>query len=237
MLKPTPQVFCQCESGRVTALWILLDTFEANRGQVPIYFRIPQARLPRLGFQNQPDSFVSCSANKRSVTGEQVVEDRTESVNIRGTCKLGSVASSLFGSHVTRRTEPLHHCARNCAFSLNEPCKTEISQMRLAVCIYQNVPWLNISVQDPSLMGIGNSARQLDDEFGSTPIRHWLTLDYFIESSAFDELHTKIAGTIAFPDLMNRNDVRVVQARCRFRLETKPFDVRFGGPASEPDNL
>jgi len=64
--------------------------------------------------------------------------------------------------------------------------------MRFAICIYQNVPRLDIPMQNASLMGIGNSARQLDNEFGSTPIGHWFTLDYFVKSLAFDELHAEV---------------------------------------------
>ena len=86
-------------------------------------------------------------------------------------------------------------------------------------------------------MGIMNSARQFDNEFGCTPIRHWLALDYFIKSSPFHELHAEVAGTVALPDLMNRDDAGVVQTRCGLCLEAKPFDVRFRGPASEADDL
>src|SRR5205807_8333380 len=103
--------------------------------------------------------------------------------------------------------------------------------------IYQDVPRLNVAMQDPPLVGILNGAPQLNDEFRSTPTRHWLTLDYFIKSSAFYELHAEVAGTVAFPDLMNWDDARVVQARCGFRLRSKPFDVRFRGPPSEADDL
>jgi hypothetical protein len=63
-----------------------------------------------------------------------------------------------------------------------------------------------------------NSTRQLNDEFRRTSIRRWLTLDYFIKPSTLDECHAEVTGTIAFPDLMNRDDRRVVQTRCGLRL-------------------
>jgi hypothetical protein len=109
--------------------------------------------------------------------------------------------------------------------------------MWLAAYIYQNVPRLNISMQDPSLVRIGNSAREFDDEFDSRPIGHWLTVNYFVKSPAFDQLHAEVAGTVTFTDLMNRNDAGVVQTRCRLGLKPKPFDVRFGGPPSEADDF
>src|ERR1051326_87742 len=98
--------------------------------------------------------------------------------------------------------------------------------MRHTICVYQDVTGLNISMQDAALMCIGNSSRQLDDQFRGAPIRYGLSLGDFIKSSAFYQLHAEVAGTVAFPDLMNRDDTWVIQSRCRLRLKTKPFDVR-----------
>ena len=49
MLEPVLQIFCQRESRRVTALWILLEALQANRGKLAVYLRIQQARFARLG--------------------------------------------------------------------------------------------------------------------------------------------------------------------------------------------
>ena len=86
-------------------------------------------------------------------------------------------------------------------------------------------------------MGIMNSARQLDDELRRASIRYWLALDNFVEWSAFHELHAEVAGTVTFSDLVNRDDGRVVQARCGFRLKAKPFNVRCRSPSSEADDF
>ena len=51
VLKPAFQIFGQRESGRVTALRIFLETLQANRGKIAIYFCVPQTRWARLGFQ------------------------------------------------------------------------------------------------------------------------------------------------------------------------------------------
>ena len=109
--------------------------------------------MPRLTLQNQSNSFVGRSTNKRRMSGEHVIENRTESVNIGSACELGSVASSLFWSHVTRRAERFYHCARNGTFSLNKPCQAKIGKMRFAVCIYQDVPRLDIAMENPPLDG------------------------------------------------------------------------------------
>ena len=86
-------------------------------------------------------------------------------------------------------------------------------------------------------MSVMHSARKLDDQFHRTPIWHGLLFDDFIKSSTFHQLHAEVAGTVAFPDLMDRDDTWVVQTRCGLRLKPKPFDVRFGGPPSGADDF
>src|SRR5438067_3297214 len=48
MFQPPLEIFGQRESGRVPALWVLLETLEANGREIAIDLRIPQARLSRL---------------------------------------------------------------------------------------------------------------------------------------------------------------------------------------------
>src|SRR6476660_2300587 len=105
-----------------------------------------------------------------------MVKNGAETIYIGCSCELRVTTSCLFWRHVTRRAERFNHCARNRTFSLDKPCQAKISKMRFALCIYQDVPRLDISMQDPPLVGIMNSARKFDNEFGCTPIRHWLAL-------------------------------------------------------------
>ena len=50
-------------------------------------------------------------------------------------------------------------------FSLDESCQAEIREVRFTIGIYQDVPRLNISMQNSSLMCVMNSSRELDNEF------------------------------------------------------------------------
>ena len=52
---------------------IMLNHWYHHRGQLSVYLRIPEPRLPRFGFQDQPNSFESCSTGKRGMTGKQLV--------------------------------------------------------------------------------------------------------------------------------------------------------------------
>ena len=122
-------------------------------------------------------------------------------------------------------------------FPLDEPRQAKIGEMRFAASIDQNIPGLNISMQDPSLVGVGGSARQFDDEFRRTSIRHCLTLDCLIKALAFHKLHAEIARAVTFPNLMNWNDAGVVQTRCGLRFKAKPFNMRLRGPSPETHNF
>src|SRR5262249_14103818 len=103
VFKPSPKVFCQCQSRRIAALRIFLEALEADRCQIAIYFGIPQTRLPWLGCQKKPDSVVGCSACKRWMTGKQMIKHRAQSIDIGRAGELIVIPQRLFGCHVTRR--------------------------------------------------------------------------------------------------------------------------------------
>src|SRR5437667_10057473 len=82
--QPAFKIFSQRECGGVPAPWIFIEALQADRCKVAIYFPIPQARLPRLGVQNQSDRFVGRAGSKRRMASEQLVKDCAESIDIRG---------------------------------------------------------------------------------------------------------------------------------------------------------
>jgi hypothetical protein len=58
--------------------------------------------------------------------------------------------------------------------------------MRFAFGIEQNIPWLDVSVNDSVLVSIMNRPRQLRDHFGSLARRHRFAFSNLIESTSFD---------------------------------------------------
>ena len=92
-------------------------------------------------------------------------------------------------------------------------------------------------MQDSSLMCVMNSSRELDNEFHCASRRQRVAFDDFIQASAFDQLHAEIARTVAFSDLMNRHNARMIQTRRGFGLKTKPFDVRFRCPPPKANDF
>ena len=56
---------CERERRGITPRRILLETFQTNRREIAIDLGIPEMRMARLGFENQPDRFPSRPAGKR----------------------------------------------------------------------------------------------------------------------------------------------------------------------------
>ena len=65
--------------------------------------------------------------------------------------------------------------------------------MRFAFCIEQNVPRLDVTMENSMFMRVMNNACDLRDEFHRAPNRHRLAPDHFIQLPAFDEFHAEVA--------------------------------------------
>jgi hypothetical protein len=61
--------------------------------------------------------------------------------------------------------------------------------------------------------------------------------DYFVELSAFDELHAEVALAIALADFVDWNDAWMIEASSRFGFQPEAPKVRFGGPLTKADDL
>ena len=78
--------------------------------------------------------------------------------------------------------------------------------MRFAFCIEQNVPRLDVAMQNSMFMRVMHSACDFRDEFHRLTDRDRLAPDDFVELPAFDEFHAEVAGAIPFADFVDRND-------------------------------
>src|SRR5712691_1492884 len=109
--------------------------------------------------------------------------------------------------------------------------------MRFAFRIEQNVSRFNISMQNAVFMRVMNRSGYLCDQFRRLPDRHRRLPDYFIKLAAFDELHAEIAAAITLAHLVNRDDARMIEARCGFRFPAEALQVCFGRPLTKTDDF
>jgi len=91
----------------VTSLGILLEALQTDSRKIDIYFRIPKPRISRLCFQHLANRFVRRPAGERRLASQHLIENRTESVNIRRSRELFHLAGGLFGLHVAGCSEHL----------------------------------------------------------------------------------------------------------------------------------
>jgi hypothetical protein len=109
--------------------------------------------------------------------------------------------------------------------------------MWFAFGIEQDVPRFDVAMKNAVLVRVVNCSRHLDNQFDGATQRHRFTSDDCVKLAAFDEFHAEVAGAIALADLVDRNDSRMLQLRCRFGFTTKTLQMRFGGPMAQADHF
>src|SRR5262245_17542125 len=109
--------------------------------------------------------------------------------------------------------------------------------MRFALCVQQDVPRLDVTMENAVFVRVMNSARYPGDEFRRLPNRHRRPPNDFVKLAAFDEFHAEIARTVALADFVDWNDTRMLQPRRSFGLEAKAPKVHFARPLTKANDL
>src|SRR5207247_7992999 len=102
--------------------------------------------------------------------------------------------------------------------------------MRFTALIQQNVPGLNVTMQDAMLMCVLHGARNFCNQLYRSPDWHGLACDHFIELATFDELHAEVTLGIALADFVDGDNPRMLEMRGSFGFPAKALQVRFSGP-------
>ncbi len=86
-------------TGRVIAVArFLSQAFEADRFEVPGNIRLQVGHGDRFAVQNLQDGVQRCLSLKRRPAGQQLVENRSQRVNIGGWTDAGTRGRRLFGA-------------------------------------------------------------------------------------------------------------------------------------------
>ncbi len=119
--------------------------------------------------------------------------------------------------------------------------------MRLAVCIQQDIPRLNVAMEYPVFMRVVNRVCQLCNEFHCAAERQRLAFatgrirrcgpNHFVELSALDQVHAEVAETVALANFVNWDYTRMVKSGGRFCFSTETFQVRFRGPPAQANHF
>ena len=109
--------------------------------------------------------------------------------------------------------------------------------MRFAFLVEQDVPWFDVTMQDPVLVRILNGPRYLGDQFHRAPDRHRFARDYFVKLTAFDKFHAEVTRAVALPHLVNWNNSGMIQTRSGFGFPSKALQMRVSSPTPQANDL
>src|ERR1700722_18112345 len=120
-------------------------------------------------------------------------------------------SGGLFGRNEAWRTQHLARLRqfRICGKVLGQ---TEVGDARLVEGIQEDVGWLEIAMQYTSLMGVVDGLSNGSHVIGSASSRQWIVAHYLSQIRPFNEFHRKVVVSVLFTDLIDRDDVRVLQA-------------------------
>src|SRR5688500_11933004 len=86
----------------------------------------------------------------------------------------------------------------------------------------QDVGRLDVAVQDAMAVGVGESLGYLCDQGDGAAGIQPTSSDDLVEACAVDETHVDVEPAVTLAEVVNRNDVRVLEARRAVRLSAEP---------------
>src|SRR5260370_126456 len=82
-----------------------------------------------------------------------------------------SASAGLLRRHVARRSEHIERIGDR-VFLFDQARQAKVGQMRFAFFIQQDIPGVNVAMQNAALMCELDCVRDLDEQFGRAPRRH-----------------------------------------------------------------
>src|SRR5262249_22205809 len=147
--------------------------FQANRIEVATGTRLARlaawfarrqypARRNRFLLDHLANDFNRGFSNEWRAAGDQLIENRSQSINVRAGCELACLAARLFGSHVTGRPQQCA-CLRQGAVLLDEPREPEIRQEQPANAVQQHVVGFEVAMQNSTVVRVLDRASKRGD--------------------------------------------------------------------------
>ncbi len=153
-----------------------------------------------------------------------LVEDRAHGKLVR--TKVEGLAAGLLGRHVADRAEHRAGLRRLSGrqirdllgLLLEELGEPEVEDLDRAVLRDHHVLGLQVPVDDPGGVRLGEPVGHLVGEVEQLPGRQRPGMEHLAQRPAVDELHRDVDRRVFRPDVVDRHDVGVVEGRGRARL-------------------
>ena len=228
------QVVCQF-AGRAVAIGrTLVQTLHTDHVQVARHPVIHRARRHRVLFEHADQRFHGGA--ERRMTGDHVIENRAQCVDVDRRAGLPDVPGSLFGSHVAGRAEDL---PGQCQLfrTVRAFGQSKVGDLRWAGAGQQDISRLQIAVDHAVVVGARDGVRQIQDQLGRLLHAELPPLQFGRQSRSFDEGHDVVVMPGVGSDVVDRHDARVIQARGHFRFGVEPLDGFGGRQVAVQDHL
>jgi len=149
---------------------------------------------------------------------ERLEEQDAQAVDVRLCCY--SLASDLLGREVGRRAE---RSRPPCARVRDIFGDAEVREVRVAVLVQQHVLGLHVAVHDaPTVCGGQCLADLLEHRREHVRRDHAISIQALAQAPAAQVPHHEVRAVRLAPVVVQRHDVRVLQARDQLRLGLEP---------------
>ena len=165
-----------------------------------------------------------------SLSCRHLVEDRAERELVGA--EVEGLAARLLGRHVADGAENgarprFLDCRGALAASLRlvsqQLGQAEVEDLDVAVPGHHHVLGLQVAVDDAGRVGLAEAVGNLKRDIEQAPGRQRSFVQELPQRLALDELHRDVDRGVRCADVVDRDDVRVVQGRCRARLLLEAF--------------
>ena len=140
------------------------------------------------------------SARNGGAGGQQLVEDRTQSIDVGRRPQPFSQAAGLLGGHVAGRSHD-RAAQRDRAILAGPLGQAKVSDIRASLAIEQDVGWLQVAMEEAAFVGVldraGDGRHQASGRLGVVPgPRSFLRLDLMRQALSFDQFHAEDRGSL-----------------------------------------
>ena len=207
----------------ITPARVFLEAFQTDRLEVAVDPRNADSGRHRLLFAYLPQRLVDRVGLKRRSTREQLVQDCPQPVDVGRGGDLGMMAGDLLGRHV--RGGPENQTGlRQAAVAVDALGESKIGDVGNVVFVEQDVRRLQVAVQDSAEVGIMNGTGDVPDQPGDGSRVVPEPGHVALEVSARDQLEAQERAAAVLAHLVDRHDLRMIEAGDRLGLDTESLD-------------
>ncbi len=172
---------------------------------------------------------------KRQGTGQQLIEQHAEGIDVRTRVDVPCRHVCLFGTHVLRGSYQLSGFSKQCSIGrrladgLGDAEVYDLGDRLIALHVHQDIRGLEIPMNDALLVGMLNAFAYVHEQLQSLFNAQFLAIAVLRDGQAVDVLHREVGPTLVGGScIVHLGDVGMVQQSQRLALCLETRDYLFG---------